>query len=146
MHMNVSGLGLNQATIEIFCGFFCLMISVIIMMNGQDRKSWKIIKTMMFSIALIFFSEACAYIFRGNTQEFNVCMTRISNFLVFLLNIMLVAMFIQYMYSLFEEKGVTPAGIYKYIVNACVSLSILILIANIFTKSSHCSQHNAVLL
>lgn len=132
--MNITNLGINQATIEIFGGFFCLMISVIIMMNGQERKSWKILKKMIFSIAFIFFFEACAYFFRGKTQEFNIFMNRISNFGVFLLNITLVALFIQYMYDLLQEKGATPGKIYKYIVNVCVTLNLLILFMNIFTK------------
>lgn len=132
--MIITNLGINQATIEIFGGFFCLMLSVIIMMNGQERKSWKILKKMIFSIAFIFFFEACAYFFRGKTQEINIFMNRIGNFGVFLLNIALVGLFIQYMYDLLQEKGATPGKIYKYIVNVCVILNLLILFMNIFTK------------
>ena len=110
--MNITSLGITQATIEIFAGFFCLMLSAIIMMNGQERNSWKTLKKMLFSISFIFFFEACAYIFRGRTAGFNVFMNRISNFVVFFLNIMLINLFIKYMYDLLQEKGATPGKIY----------------------------------
>ena len=66
--MNITNLELTQATIEIFCGFISLMLVVIILMNGHERNSWRLLKWMFFSIALLFFSEAAAYIYRGNTE------------------------------------------------------------------------------
>ena len=131
--MNITNLEMAQATIEIFGGFICLMLAVIIMMNGQEKHSWKILKRMLFAISFIFFSEACAYIFRGDTDKVNIFMNRISNFCVFFLNIVLINLFISYMYNLLQEKGVTPSKIYKHIVCVCVSLNIVILFSNIFT-------------
>ena len=34
--MNITNLELTQATIEIFCGFICLMLAVLMLMNGND--------------------------------------------------------------------------------------------------------------
>lgn len=132
--MNITSLGITQATIEIFAGFFCLMLSAIIMMNGQERNSWKTLKKMLFSISFIFFFEACAYIFRGHTAGFNVFMNRISNFVVFFLNIMLINLFIKYMYDLLQEKGATPGKIYINIVKVCVLVNLVILFTNLFNK------------
>ena len=87
--MNITNAEMTQATIEIFGGFICLMLAVIIMMNGNERDSWKWLKRMFFSTAGIFFAETCAYIFRGNTDGLSIVMTRISNFIVFFLNIIL---------------------------------------------------------
>lgn len=132
--MNVTHFDMTQATIEMFCGFICLMLAVIVMMNGHGRKSWKLIKKMLICIAGIFFSEACAYILRGNTDSFYVIVNRISNFGVFLLNVELIRLFIRYMYCLFEEKGVTPGRRYRNIVNVCVVINFAILLINLFTK------------
>lgn len=132
--MNITNLEMAQATIEIFGGFICLMLAVIIKMNGHERNSWKMLKWMFISTAVIFFSEACAYIFRGNTDKFSLFMTRSSNFIVFFLNVVLVGCFIYCMYYLLEEKDVTPSKIYKNIVRICVIASFLILVTNLFTK------------
>ncbi|MDD7643188.1 MAG: hypothetical protein PUK75_12085, partial [bacterium] len=132
--MNITNLELTQATIEIFCGFICLMLAVLILMNGHERNSWKQLKWMFFSTAFLFFSEAAAYIFRGNTDGFSRLMTGIGNFVVFSLNLVLIRQFVRYMYELLKEKGVTPGKWYDRIVNVCIALSLIILSTNLFTK------------
>ena len=132
--MNITNLELTQATIEIFCGFISLMLAVIILMNGHERNSWRLLKWMFFSIALLFFSEAAAYIYRGNTDEFSRLMTGIANFVVFFLNLVLIRLFMSCMYELLKEKDVTPGKWYSRIVNACIALSLIILITNLLTK------------
>ena len=132
--MNITNLELTQAMIEIFCGFICLMLAVIVLMNGHARNSWKLLKWMFFSTALLFFSEAVAYIFRGNTDGLSRFMTGAGNFVVFLLNLVLISLFMRYMYELLNEKGVTPSKIYIRIVSACIALNLLILVTNLFTK------------
>ena len=132
--MNITSLEMTQATIEIFGGFICLMLAVIIMMNGHGRKSWNLLKWMILSTSGILFSEACAYIFRGNTDRLSLFMTRFSNFVVFSLNMVLVLLFITYMHMLLQEKGVTPGRGYINVVYLCVAMCFLILIINLFTK------------
>ncbi len=131
--MNITNLEITQATIEIFGGFICLMLAVIIMMNGHEKNSWKFLKRMLFAISLIFFFEACAYIFRGDTDRVCVIINRISNFFVFFMNIVLIGLFINYMYHLLQEKGMTPSRLYKRIVNICLLINLLILLSNSFT-------------
>lgn len=132
--MNITNLELTQATIEMFGGFICLMLAVLILMNGHERNSWKQLKWMFFSTAFLFFSEAAAYIFRGNTDGFSRLMTGSGNFVVFFLNLVLMRQFMRYMYELLKEKGVTPGKWYDRIVNACIALSLIILFTNLFTK------------
>ena len=134
LSMNITNLELTQATIEIFCGFICLMLAVIILMNGHERNSWRLLKWMFFSTALLFFSEAAAYIYRGNTDEFSRLMTGIANFVVFFLNLVLIRLFMRCMYELLKEKDVTPGKWYDRIVNVCIALSLIILITNLLTK------------
>ena len=132
--MNITNLELTQAAIEIFCGFICLMLAVLILMNGHERNSWKQLKWMFFSTAFLFFSEAAAYIFRGNTDGFSRLMTGIGNFVVFFLNLVLIRLFMSCMYELLKEKGVIPGKWYSRVVNACIALSLIILSTNLFTK------------
>ena len=132
--MNITNLELTQATTEIFAGLICLMLAVLILMNGDARNSWKLLKWMFLSTALLFFSEAAAYIFRGNTDGLSWFMTGAGNFVVFLLNLVLICLFMRYMYELLNEKGVTVSKIYKRIVSACIALNLLILVTNLFTQ------------
>lgn len=132
--MNITNLSMTQATIEIFSGFVCLMMAIIILMNGHERKSWKLMNIMFFLTSGIFFSESCAYIFRGNVDQTSIFMTRCSNFIVFLLNLVLIIIFIHYMYELLQEKGANTSKVYLYIVRVCVLLAFGILISNFGTK------------
>ena len=132
--MNITNLELTKATKEIFAGLICLMLAVLILMNGDARNSWKLSKWMFLSTALLFFSEAAAYIFRGNTDGLSWFMTGAGNFVVFLLNLVLICLFMRYMYELLNEKGVTVSKIYNRIVSTCIVLNLLILVTNLFTK------------
>ena len=132
--MNITNLEMTQATIEIFGGLVCLMVAVIIIMNGHRRNSWKLLTNMFFTTSGIFFAETCAYIFRGNTNGLSIFMTRISNLGVFLLNLVLIILCVNYLYSLLDEKGVAPGKVYKDIVGVCVIVSLIILVTNLFTK------------
>ncbi len=134
IRMNITNLEMTQATVEIFGGFICIMLAVVIMMNGHERNSWKQLKWMFYLTAVSFFSEACAYIFRGNTDRISLIITRISNFGVFLVNIILITFFIKYMYSLLCECGVTPSKIYIKIVSVSVVIELIILVSNVVTK------------
>ena len=132
--MSITILEMAQATIEIFGGLICIMLAVIIIMNGYKRDSWKYLKWMFFSMSLILFSEAASYISRGNTDTFSILMNRGGNFIVFLLNIVMINLFIRCMYSLFGERGENPSANYKKLVWICSTISFLILVTNLFTK------------
>ena len=132
--MKITDLEMTQATIETFGGFVCLMLSVIIILNGHKKNSWKFLTGMFLSTSGIFFAETFAYIFRGNTDKLSIAMTRISNFTVFFLNIVLIMLYVNYVYSLLQEKGDLLGQTYKKIVGICVIINMAILIINLFTK------------
>lgn len=125
---------MTQATIEIFGGFICLMLTVIITMTGYKRSSWKLLRWMFFTISIIFFFEACGYVFAGNTGRTAVFLNRTSNFGVFFLNLVLVDLSMHYIYQLLREKGVVPDRIFINIVRVCIAISGLILVTNFYTK------------
>ena len=132
--MNTTSLAMTQATIEIFGGFICLMLTVIITMTGYKRSSWKLLRWMFFTISIIFLSEACGYIFTGNAGRTAAVMNQISNFGVFFLNLVLVDLSMHYIYQLLQEKGVVPDRIFINIVRVCIAISGLILVTNFYTK------------
>ena len=117
--MLISNLEMTQAIVEIFSAFACLMFIVIIVMNRTKQKSMQLICWMFGVVAVLFTAEAGAYIFRGNTDSVSLAMTRITNFLVFLANIVLAEMFVAYISLLLLENGTTLSKAYRPIaVNA----------------------------
>lgn len=132
--MNVTNLEMTQATIEIFCGFICLMLTVIITMTGYKRSSWKLLRWMFFTISIIFLSEACGYTFTGNAGRTAAVMNCISNFGVFFLNLVLVDLSMHYFYQLLQEKGAVPDRIFLNIVRIGIAISGVILLSNLFTN------------
>lgn len=132
--MNITNLEMTQATVEIFGGFICIMLAIIITMNGHERNSWKLLKWMFYSTAVSFFSETCACIFRGNVDSVSMAMTRICDFCVSFINIVLITIFIHYLYSLLRESGLKPGRIYISIVSVSVVIDFIILVTNVYTK------------
>lgn len=132
--MNVTNFEMAHASVELFCGIVCLMASLMISMNKNKKKSMKLFIGMFITIAFIFFSDGCAYIFRGNVDDLSLTVARVSNFLVFLLNFVLVNIFIDYIYSLIKEKGISPSIKYRRVINVCAAIAVVILVINIFTK------------
>lgn len=131
--MIITNLELTQSTLEIFSGCVCLLIAVIIMMNHHNSQSMKLFIRLFCTSAGLFFADAAAYIFRGNTDSFCVSMNRISNFIVFMLNFVLANLFVKYIYCLLKERGATPSSIYQRIADAAFGFAMIILVANIFT-------------
>ena len=132
--MNITNLEMTQAMVEIFGGFICIMLAIIITMNGYERNSWKLLKWMFYSTAVSFFSETCACIFRGNVDSVSMAMTRICSFCVSFINIVLITLFIHYLYSLLRESGLKPGRIYISIVSVSVVIDFIILVTNVYTK------------
>lgn len=132
--MYITNLEMTQAIVEIFSAFACLMFLVIIMMNRPKRKSMQLICRMFGVVAVLFAAEGCAYIFRGNTDTLSVIMTRVTNFLVFLSNIVLAEMFVAYVSLLLRENEAKPSIGYRRVAQICAAASTAILVLNLFTK------------
>ncbi|MDD6844821.1 MAG: diguanylate cyclase [Clostridia bacterium] len=130
--MNVTSLEMTQATIETFCGLVCLMFIIIIAMNGYERKSWRIVKWMFFSMAAIFLIEAATYICNGNTDGLSIFVAVIGNYALFALYIALLGLFVHFLYYLLLEKDVVSTKRYIYIVDVCVLIDSFILVVNMF--------------
>lgn len=130
--MNVTSLEMTQATIETFCGLVCLMFIIIIAMNGYERKSWRIVKWMFFSMAAIFLIEAATYICNGNTDGLSIFVAVIGNYALFALYIALLGLFVYFLYYLLLEKDVASTKRYIYIVDVCVLIDSFILVVNLF--------------
>ena len=131
--MVITDFEIAQASIELVCGFVSAMLAVIVLINHHEQASIRQIVKMLFNACALLGFEAFTYIFRGNTDTLRLIMTRISNFSVFFLNILLTYVSMGYFYSVLRERGVTPGDIYRKIVRSCVWAAVAILAVNQFT-------------
>lgn len=132
--MNVTNTEIIQATIDMFFCLFCAIMAITIRVNKPTDKSIKIFIKFFVAASLLFFGEAFAYVSRGNTNRFFVIETRLSNFVVYLMNIIMSYLYIKYIYSLIsdDEETIKHKRINVAYVISCVNL--LILLINIFSK------------
>lgn len=132
--MIMSNLELAQATVEIFAGFVCIMSIVIMSINGNRSAGLTWIKRIFGLVACIFFFEAAAYTFRGNVDTLSIAMTRISNFVVFILNLGLGIFFIRYIYTLIGEGGVSAKRLYVHIADGLFFAGVLVVVISLFNN------------
>lgn len=132
--MHVTNLEMTQAIVEIFSAFACLMFIVIMIMNRIKQKSMKLLTWMFGVVAVMFAAEAGAYIFRGNVDALSLVMTRVTNFAVFLANIVLAEMFVAYINLMLQENGVKPSLGYRRAAQICAVVTTVILVVNLFAK------------
>ena len=70
----------------------------------QEKKKWML--QMLFSCAVLLFSDACAWGYRGSTESAAYYMVRISNFFVFFMSDLLLVFFHGYVCcQLFEQES-----------------------------------------
>lgn len=131
--MNITGLEIAQSSIEFFCGIASAMLAVIVLINGRKRVVLRSIARMLLIASVIFFAEACAYYYRGNTDTLSLFATRISNFTVFSLNMVLALLSMQFAYLFLKEKGANTGGVYRIIVQVCCAIAGIILLTNSVT-------------
>lgn len=132
--MNITNIEMAQASIGIFGGFACIMMAVILMMNKQKRESLKYFRWMFCYTAVLFFAESSAYIFRGNIDAFSMDANSVCNFIVFVVNYALIALFIRYVCSLVREKDANISKWYVRIADICAVLAFIIIVINTFNE------------
>lgn len=112
--MNITNLEMIQASMEVIGALFCLITLFILAVNKMTQKTKYLMVMFGLSMALFLF-DACAYIFRGNTDWLSIIMTRVSNNGLFVLNICLTVTFVGYFYNALSLNGINLSGIYSKI-------------------------------
>ena len=130
--MVITDLEITQASIEVVGGIVSAMLAVIMLINYHGTTSLKLIIRMLFMSCALFFLDAFAYVFRGNTDPFSLFMTRFSNFGVFFMNMLMAYVFVKYIYSILREKDAAPGDIYQKIASGCFWVAVGILVLNLF--------------
>ncbi|MDY2628731.1 MAG: diguanylate cyclase [Lachnospiraceae bacterium] len=105
---------------ETIGALFCLMIMFYMAVNKLTEKI-KYLLVMYGICAALFVMDACAYIFRGNTDALSLFMTRFCNNGVFLLNVLLSVIFLHYVKDIIRSYGIAIPGM-PYKISLCFYL------------------------
>lgn len=92
------------------------------------------------SIMLLF--DAGAYIFRGNIDSFSIVMTRICNFFVFFLQLILLVYGVKLTYILIESYGNHLRRKIKYTAYILSAFAAGLLVVNLFTRTMYYFDEN----
>lgn len=129
--MNVTNLEITQATIDMFFCLVCVIMIVSIKANNPKLKSMKMFVRLFYIAAVLFLGETLAYIFRGNLGTFNVVVTRISNLMVFAMNIAMANTYVRYVDSVLNDKGIDINKRNIKIANVFSCINIIIILVNL---------------
>ena len=129
--MNITYLEIIQATFELLGMALCVATIVILVIKGINKITAAFLN-LAICCAVVLTCDACAYIFRGNVNTLSVIMTRVSNFGVFLLNIVFLLAYAYYLYRRLEEKNIKISRAYIVIEAVLVVIAVATLLVNVF--------------
>ena len=131
--MNITNLEIIQASMEAIGALFCLITLFFLAINKMTKKTKYLMMMFGFSTAM-FLLDACAYIFRGNTDELSVFMTRFSNIGIFIFNVGIIITFVGYFYNIVGMNGIHLSGIYARLAILFYLLAGLCIVINFFNN------------
>ena len=129
--MNITNLEITQAAIDMFFCLVCIIMVVSIKANNPKRKSMKLFVHLFLIAAFLFLGETLAYIFRGNLGVFNVIVTRISNLVVFAMNVAMANTYVRYVKAVFDDRGVDISNNYIKVANIFSIINTVIIVVNL---------------
>ena len=106
MEWLISALKENQLNLMLIMSGICLTINIFIGFTKTLTKRRKRSMILMeLSAATLLISDRYAYIFRGNTSTLGFYMVRITNFLVFVMSLIAIRAFNDYLDDLYDNEG-----------------------------------------
>ncbi|MDL2218204.1 histidine kinase [Christensenellaceae bacterium OttesenSCG-928-M15] len=129
----MSPAGYVNISAEIFGGLLSLVFIVHLSTKeyNKDKLNRLFVRTLVCN-AVILFSDAIAWIAKGNMDTLNYVLVRLSNFTVFCASCLLVGLFTDYLVAYIESKTAVPRSIRRVVWGLCI-LGMLTTIISQFT-------------
>ncbi len=129
-----------HAAMEIWGAFFCLAAFLGIRLGGEMKKGQnRILGCLLLTDMIQLISDTLAWIFRGNITQTGYYMVRISNYLVYVTNYVILFLFTQYVLTYIEtdEAGQKNIKRYKYLMFGFLVVAILLLTLGQYTDLAY---------
>lgn len=124
-----------QATIEIFGAAITVVLGVMfVIITGKRKKSENSLMLLIMLSAVSLLVDAGWYIYDGNSTTHGIIINWICNFLIFILNPVMVALANTYILKLIKETGNTPKKMMSSCSYTASAVAVLIPFSNLFTE------------
>lgn len=132
MKYDITYFEMIQISLEAMGAAFCIVCIVALLAYGKTKITNTIIKLLVVN-TLLQISDASAYFFRGNIDSVSIAMTRVSNYLVFIMQLLMGLYSIRLTFDLLGEYGIKPSKKIGNIANVAAAVAFLIVTVNWFT-------------
>lgn len=129
----MSALNIVQVSIEIWGCIISLIISLFTASEVKKKKSGNMLWKMLLVNVLTLVSDSLAYVYHGDISTLGMAATRISNFMLLLLEYILLLLFAHYVQSVLEEHGFTYGRKWLAVIYALVGIMVCALVVTQFT-------------
>lgn len=108
-----------HVVLESTCAFMCLLCFLLTFLGKNTlSKSGVLIAQMLITNVFLLVADSVAYAFRGNVSPTGFLATHVSNYLVFVLQFVMLLFSIQYIIALLEERKVSVTGSFLQLLQA----------------------------
>lgn len=132
MKADITYFEMIQISLEAMGAAFCIVCIIALFAYGKTKITKSIMKLLAFNTVMQI-SDSCAYIFRGNTDAVSLAMTRISNYLVFLMQMVMIFYFIRLTFDLLGDYGIKASKKFILFTNIAISAAFVLMTVNLFT-------------
>ena len=95
-----------QIAFELWSAVFCVITAIIVLVTSRsERKGAKALFGLLLTNAVLNNAEALAYLFGGDTSELGYYLVRVSNFLIFFCNYVMLLFFLAYLCRTIEKNS-----------------------------------------
>ncbi|MCR4735138.1 MAG: HD domain-containing protein [Treponema sp.] len=124
----------HQINFMLSLGSMCFTIVVFLLLTGISTKKRKALLLLEFASALLLLSDRAALIHDGNPSTLGFYMTRISNFLLFILNYAVLASYNVYLKEFLKNNTNLKTNLLRFkIINVLIVIGLLLVVISQFT-------------
>ena len=130
----MENVNIAQITLEILGSLFCMIIVFIVFIDKLHvSKRRRILGYALVTTAVLLLCDSFAYVFRGDTSDLGIVMTRATNFIVFLLQYALLILGAEYYYAALKTFGVKTSRNWVLTIYFFSFVSTVLLVVTQFT-------------
>ncbi|MCR4735346.1 MAG: HD domain-containing protein [Treponema sp.] len=134
----------HQINFMLWLGSMCFTIVIFLLLTGISTKKRKAILLLEFASALLLLSDRAALIYDGDPSTLSFYMSRISNFLLFTLNYVVLYSYSTYLRTVLRESKIKGKIIRFNVINFLIVIGFLLVIFSQFTGFYYTFDENNV--
>jgi len=141
MNYDITYYEMIQISLEAMGAAFCIVCIIALFAYGKTKITNTIVKLLALN-TIMQINDATAYFFRGNTDSVSMAMTRITNYIVFLMQMLMILYFLKLTFDLLGEYGIITSRKLMIFANVAIVVEFAIMTINLFTGIAYYFDEN----